>query len=201
MKNKNKAQHAKPIRTQRQFDRVVQEVIKTFFPRWRTAKEWKFVWGTDEPEAGSSGKCVYRTKTIWISSPDLLIIIHEICHAIADGGHAKKWCTRMIAAADTAEGAGSGELAEWIRDEVEMYEETPRFTKAIVYRSVEDAIYESKHDFSYPDMTRYICNSWGLSLWDLTMRYKQLPRVYDAAVRRRIRGNKLRQDFLDITPQ
>ena len=68
-----------------------------------------------------------ETKTIHVMNVpgednDLqLLLIHEICHAVAAGSHAKRWRERMAKAAQKAKQMRLNKFAKMIYKEVQVY--------------------------------------------------------------------------------
>ncbi len=121
--------------------RELKQVRKAFFPRWDRAKLWKC--RTVRELDGACAKCVAESKTLKIAFSDnpTLLLIHEICHAVAGYGHSKKWQARMAKAAIDAERGGRPELAVQIREEIRGYQETPVTGKvAEIYGLIDDVL-------------------------------------------------------------
>jgi hypothetical protein len=72
----------------------------------------------------------------------LLVLIHEIAHAVTEVGHGAKWGRRMLAAAQTAKLVGEHELASMLRMEVESYHQSPKLRAADVYDRIAAAASE-----------------------------------------------------------
>ena len=93
-----------------------QYVRTTFFPQWDRKRQWKAQL-SGGPFA-SNGSCESETKTIninWETDPKdlVLVLIHEIAHAVARDYHGKKWQARMEKAAKRAEEIGEAAVREY----------------------------------------------------------------------------------------
>jgi hypothetical protein len=69
-----------------------------------------------------------------------VLLIHEICHAVTPGGHGAKWMRRMEVAANRAEKIGDHAVAKALREEVRMYQESPKITAGYVYSTITDVL-------------------------------------------------------------
>jgi hypothetical protein len=113
-----------------------RKICKVYFPRW---KPWEFKY---DRFFGIEGFCDSDHRTIIVQKLDPVLIIHEICHAVTDSGHEKKWQDRMLKAAITADTVDP-EIASRIRDEVTKIQEIPHGTLAQeVYSRLSDAMLE-----------------------------------------------------------
>lgn len=73
-----------------------------------------------------------------------VLLIHEIAHAVTNGGHGKNWQARMERAAIIAEETGRMELAGLLRNEVASYENPlARVSAGLVYQEIGDAVAET----------------------------------------------------------
>ena len=101
------------------FTESVEYVRQTFFPRWDRKRRWQIV-EVDDLD-GSQGRCVREVKTISIvrgmtAGDDLLVLlIHEIGHAVSNGYHARLWLLRMEKAAEVGDGKGLAAIASLLR--------------------------------------------------------------------------------------
>lgn len=77
---------------------------------------------------GAQGRCCREDRTIRIAylpggEQGIVLLVHEIAHAVAGDGHGRKWQARMEKAAATAGQAGRTELAGLLRKEIAGYED------------------------------------------------------------------------------
>lgn len=71
-----------------------QSVRQQFFPRWDRAGRWRLRQVTDLD--GAQGECCREDHTIRIThlpegDEGTVLLIHEIGHAVANGGHGRLW--------------------------------------------------------------------------------------------------------------
>jgi len=94
---------------------AVERIRDKFFQRWDRKHER--IVADEHPELTGDGRCDNKGKMIIIFSLRNIdmMLIHEICHAVASIGHNKKWQSRMEKAALKAESLGQMELAREIR--------------------------------------------------------------------------------------
>jgi hypothetical protein len=96
------------------------------------------------------GYCDRQTRTIEIvvdhSDPDAadLLLIHEVCHAIATGSHGVVWQRRMERSARDAEVLGRTRLAELLRAEVAAYRNAGSATED-AYADIREAVRANPH--------------------------------------------------------
>ncbi len=97
------------------------EIKRLFFPRWDRDNHWRV---SKRSKRRLHGHCDTERRVIEIviqySDPDKRdkLLIHEICHAVADMGHGRKWQARMEKAAQRADQLGRHRLAELLREEI-----------------------------------------------------------------------------------
>src|SRR5207244_858046 len=99
--------------------RHFQEIKTLFFSRWDRQNLWRI---STRSRRKVHGHCDPERRVIEIvihqSDPaerDKLLI-HEICHAVADMSHGKKWQDRMEKAARRADELGRDRLAKLLRE-------------------------------------------------------------------------------------
>ena len=95
--------------------------LATFFPAWKAGKQWCC---TTQTRRTAHGYCDIERRIVEIglvfADDDELdrLLIHEISHATAPGGHGKTWQHRMLCAAAKARKLGRNRLAELLEEEV-----------------------------------------------------------------------------------
>src|SRR5580700_6595928 len=105
--------------------RRFREIKQQFFPRWDRNNLWRV---STRSRRRVHGRCDPERRVIEIvarhSDPDEMdrLMIHEICHAVADMGHGKVWQDRIENAAKTADDLGRHRLAELLREEILAYQ-------------------------------------------------------------------------------
>ena len=114
---------------------IFNEVRGCFFPRWDTKRHWKVEAGLEWHEpcyVVDWGFCDDKHKTIriwpaWVCQDDntlRVLLIHEIAHATERCRHWPKWQARCLKAANKAEAMGNQQLAEGIRLDVKLHQNT-----------------------------------------------------------------------------
>ena len=165
-----------------------ESIRREFFPRWDRDKKWSFA--EDHPDCRGYGLCDLEGKQI-VVTPGCphgqdVTMIHEICHAVASVGHAKKWQNRMEMAAQMAETIGRTELAAEIRSDYTAYSDPDRCmpTSAIfVYTEVEDAVHETHGEVPFEEIVDFVADANGVTSEKLLAKFKRLRKVYDNARR------------------
>src|SRR5689334_12829708 len=100
---------------------VYNDVRKTFFPRWN-ARRWKL--RLDGRLQWYFGLCNRDKKIITLLEIPAeiekleLLLVHEICHAVASIYHGRRWQRRMLKAAYRAERIGKSVLSAKLRADV-----------------------------------------------------------------------------------
>ncbi len=153
--------------------RELKQVRKAFFPRWDRAKLWKC--RTVRDLDGACAVCVAESKTLKIAFSDnpTLLLIHEICHAVAGCGHSKKWQARMAKAAIDAERGGRPELAVQIREEIRGYQETPVTGKvAEIYGLIDDVLMDQP-EATMMQVADWIRRDYGMNRKEFFDSYKR----------------------------
>ena len=171
-----------------------QEVKRLFFPRWdrqdlwrvSTTSRWK-VHGRCDPDRQVIEIVVQHTDT---DVRDKLII-HEICHAVADMSHAKKWFDRMEKAAKTADALGRNRLARIIREEIVAYQQVPTSLE-IVYNQIRDALIDCP-EATFMQIKRWLANEYGLLPSEVCKKFKRAEKVFQEAKRDVLEERALRE--------
>ena len=169
-------------------------IAQTYFPRWRTVDQWRCVGGpkTSWVDArgtvhysSEEGHCDADTKTIYLSLPTPVVIIHEITHAVAGPSQGKAFRRRRLKAAETADQQGDAPLAAAIREDVTMLDTSERFEVKNVYDTLGDWVVGCVDMDPRPtldDMVQVLAPSYGLSAPELYRRCRRLQKVYDCAL-------------------
>jgi len=173
------------LNTYPNFKALAEFVRRHFFPRWDRKGRWKVVQANDLD--GAQGRCDNESKTVkirrGISGDDVTaILIHEICHAVGELGHGKRWRRRMEQAARTADALAMAAVAERLREEIKGYEEGLFMSASDIYREISDAIWQ------YPKVTfvqvlDFVRRDYGLSRAQFMKRFRRSKRVFTEAKR------------------
>lgn len=118
---------------------LYKQTCDTYFPLWTP---WRFEYTPSV--SPHSGYCNSKKEIIYFSSLDPLLIIHEICHAVAHDTHGKKWQRRMLLAAKEAERHNS-DLSKRLINEVKAIREAPD-EEQFIFMRIEDDIAEMVHN-------------------------------------------------------
>jgi len=175
---------------------IFEDVRSNIFPRWDTNFLWKVVYDHQLP---SQGLCCPKDKRIVLSSVPSnddelrLLLIHEICHSSALG-HDERWSERMLKAADRAEKAGWLKVADLVRAEVEMYQESPRVRASWVYERISDCLMDIP-GASYEKVIALLAREYGMYADDFKIRFKRCRLVYEKAWDEHRIRLKIRQKF------
>lgn len=183
-----------------------ERIKRLFFPRWDRAGLWRV---TTNSSYGVHGRCDQERKRIEIvflsDNPDEhdRLIIHEICHAVTNGGHETRWQDRMEAAAKQADKLKRTTLAILLRSEVIVYRNTPRSID-IVYGEIEDAMLESPN-LTLAQIKKWIGQNHGILSKDVCKIFKRTKAVYLKAKKKsqafHASDRELRKRFGDIAEQ
>ncbi len=134
------------------------------------------------------GLCEFATKTIKIGAYPAggleLLLIHEICHAVANGSHTKAWMARMESAAKHAEKLKKFRLAKQIREEVTAYDDPSLSDRAPhVYARISDVLADR------PDATKHqvlnnLMHVYGTDRKEFLQYYRRFEAEFTKAKRR-----------------
>lgn len=165
-------------------------VRNTFFPRWKAGKEWHIVPRNRADYTKESGFCDLDAHTILIDplmagqdgANRTALLIHEVCHAVAERGHGKRFLRRLHQAADRARRLGLNQLAGILEQEVLDYQKEGWELRAgDVYDCVERAVLDSKGMATYSNVIHFIAGDYGLLVGELETRFRRLRKVYEKA--------------------
>ena len=159
-----------------------QTVRQQFFPRWERAGRWRLRQVADLDAA--QGECSREDHTIRIThlpegDEGTVLLIHEIGHAVANGGHGKNWQARMEQAAVIAEDAGRKELAGLLRKEIAGYNApVARVSAGLVYQEIADAVTEAP-DATFCQVIDCLRRDYGYSWKEFLNRFRRARAVFD----------------------
>jgi hypothetical protein len=161
-----------------------RRIRDAFFPRWRRGRDWRLSLHADLD--GADGRCDTESKRIRLvrcdrSSDELVVVlVHEICHAVAANGHGAKWQRRMLKAGEDAERLGMPVLAGMIRIEVEAYRIAPKTTVGEVYGRIVEAA-QDYPQVRFISVINLVRKDYGRPLAEFLDCYPRSRRVFDAA--------------------
>jgi|APSaa5957512622_1039677.scaffolds.fasta_scaffold21779_2 hypothetical protein len=164
---------------------VYSYIRSAFFPRWDKKKEWKLKEVWDLP---SEGRCETVQKLIYIkpqseSDQDSLhlLLIHEICHAIAPN-HGERWQARMLKAADRARQLGMSSLSALICQESDIYFLDKKKPASEVYQQIRQMVQQAPQA-SFGSIIRYLAMENGLYRNEMVKKYSQCRKIYEQALK------------------
>ena len=172
---------------------LFEDICRQYFPRWRTAHLWEV---REEPrgqwvdaQGGTrytteAGWCDRAHRVIWTSRRDNVTLIHEICHAVRDDYHGKRFQTRLRQAAQQAEKLGDTALAAALCKEGEAYASgwALQPTATDMYERITDVVRDVPA-LSFEALVDYLAQDRGFTPPELMQRYRRLRPVYDQAKR------------------
>jgi len=147
-----------------------------------------------------SGRCDIQSRTIQlVSVPEdendlLLLLSHEICHAVTTTDHLKLWSELMERTAVRARRLGYEKLANMIEKQVTDYTEAVQYDATYVYYEIEDFVLENP-DADFYQVVDVVAQRVGLHLMELTERYQRCREAYERArtqiERSRVNSNEI----------
>ena len=173
--------------SEKRLEEAFQYVRETFFPKWRKGTYWTV---EEDPTLTYYGRCDDSSRKILVqSTPEEddrlhLILIHEICHAITNEPHTKKWRDRFRQAGDTAMEMGRQELANLIHNEVRRSSENvkqPRLNQRLIYSTIQDIILADS-SVSFEEAIAEVARLWGITPADVTQ-FKDCMKIYEETSR------------------
>ena len=162
----------------------------TFFPRWDRTAAWRPRLGSYSGSPNECGYCDSDAKTIWIAPHVLrddvqleLVIVHEVCHAIANNGsHRGRWAKRMDMAARRAAQMGRDAFAKAIREELELWSTAHIIRAREVCSDLEDMVLQ-RPEASFDSLCKALARELGMPVDDLVSRYRRPAFVHQRALR------------------
>jgi hypothetical protein len=119
------------------------------------------------------------------------LLIHEICHAVVDTGHGKKWLDRMEKAAKRADALGRSRLAEMLREEVVAYLEADGKPEQ-VYNEIRDALADNS-SLTFLQIKRWLAGQYGLLVSEVCKMFRRAEKVFQEAKRDALEQRALRE--------
>jgi hypothetical protein len=182
--------------------RNFQDIKRLFFPRWDRQGRWQV---STRSRRTVHGHCDSERRVIEIvfqhadADERDKLIIHEICHDVADLGHGKKWQARMEQAAKRAEALGRHRLAQLLREEIVGYQQAPTSLEA-AYNDIRDAI-SANPNLTFPQIKRWLAQEYGLLLSEVCNKFRRAAKVFQEVKREAQEHRALREAWLKSRAQ
>ena len=155
-------------------------ICEAYFPLFDRKKQWVVKYSD---KIAADGFCDDKNKIIFIGRTTSrmslqLLLIHEICHAVSNPGHGKKWKNRMLMVAKQAVSLGERELATRIEDEIRSYDLGIKPTAQMAYNTLGDCIIDLPKA-SFETVSKLVAKEYGFSPQEFERRFKRSKRIYD----------------------
>lgn len=176
-----------------------QAVRQQFFSRWDRAGRWRLRQVRDLD--GAQGKCCRGDRTIRIThlpkgDEGTVLLIHEIAHAVANGGHGTRWQVRLEEAAAIAEATGRMELAVLLRKEITGYNDPmARVSAGMLYQEIGDAV-AGTPEATFVQVIDYLRRDYGLSRKEFLNRFRRARMFFDREKRDEEEQARTRAKFM-----
>ncbi len=173
------------------------EIKTLFFPRWDRHNLWRI---STRSRRKVHGHCDPERRVIAIviqhEDPDEQdkLLIHEICHAVVDGSHGKKWQDRMERAAKKADELGRDVLAKMLRQEIAEYQEATTSLE-VAYNQIRDALSDYP-DLTFPQIKRWLADQYGLLVSEVCTSFRRAKAVFQEAKRDALDARALKAAWL-----
>ncbi len=160
------------------------EIKRQFFPRWDRDDRWRI---STRSRRTVHGYCDAERRVIEIviqhADPNKgdCLLIHEMCHAVAKGGHGKVWQRRLEKAARIADELGRDVLAKLLRQEIVNYQEFADGREE-AYQTIQDWL-NAERDLTLAQVKRSIARLHGLLVSEISTKLRRFEKVYWAAKR------------------
>ena len=182
-------------------DEAFAAARQLYFPRWSAGQAWRihpgprsgFTSVTGEYQATSElGLCDRKARAIWVTLPPKhpdfwLVLLHECCHAVRNGGHGMAWQHRMCVCAARAMALGQEALATQLTNDALAYAGEP-LTASDVYdmfacAAVDTFPYATTHTEVFTHCVASVAQELGMLPGEFIARYRRLKAVYRRAFR------------------
>lgn len=162
----------------------IKRIKNDFFRCWDRQHVWRF---STRSRRRVHGYCDPVARTIEIvalpSDPDErdMLLIHEICHAVATGNHGVVWQRRMEKAAATADDLGRTRLALLLRKEIAAYQGAGSVVTD-AYASIRAAV-AATPNLTFGQLKRWLASEYGLLVSEVCTTFKRTVKVFQDAQR------------------
>jgi hypothetical protein len=178
--------------------RHFQEIKKVFFSRWDRQDLWRV---SSRSRRKVHGHCDPERRVIEIviqhSDPDERdkLFIHEVCHAVAEMSHGKKWQDRMEKAARRADELGRQRLAQLIRQEIVGYQQAGTELEN-AYNEIRDAL-TMNPDLTFSQIARWLADQYGLLVSEVATSFRRAKKVFQEAKREALEEREMKRKFME----
>jgi|WetSurMetagenome_2_1015567.scaffolds.fasta_scaffold174239_2 hypothetical protein len=171
---------------------VFNKIKRDFFPHWDQSGAWKALIGishTGDFDANIfRGHCESQLKTIWINpnfdpsiSDELdVLIIHEICHAVASPYHGVGFQNRLSRAWLKAQSLHLDHHADLIQAELDMFHKPKQVSAREIRDFVEDAVFDQP-DATFDQVIRIAAETYALKPDALVEKYPSVKAAFEKA--------------------
>lgn len=173
------------------------EIKQLFFPRWDRANLWRV---STRSKRKVLGYCDRERRVIEIVAQHAdrderdWLLIHEICHAVADGGHGKVWQKRMDNAAQRAHELGRHRLAELLRQEIVCYRTATEGVEQ-AYQTIQEWM-TCEPDLTLSQVQRSLADQYGLLVSEVEKTFRRFEKVFRKAKQEAQEARALKQAWL-----
>lgn len=160
-------------------------VRKNFYPRWDRARQWRFSFVGRQRLRGARGLCDDKTKSIFLltkyknTDQLLALAIHEVCHAVTDKRHGKKFLNRLEKARTHAALIDQKEVANQLSFEINSYKEGKKITARDMYTKIEDVVRDTADiNLKFTEIVDFLRFEVAMSRKEFLHRFKRAKEVY-----------------------
>ena len=172
-------------------------IKRAFFPRWDRRNLWRV---STRSRRKVEGCCDPKRRVIEIvvqhGGPDQRdrLLIHEISHAVAGGGHGTKWQDRMERAARRADELGRNRLAKMLRDEIADYRESWKPVDE-AYGIVQEWL-TCNPGLTLPQVRRALADQYGLLVSEVAKTFQRFEKVFTEAKWEALEARAMKEAWL-----
>ena len=170
--------------------RAIESIAREkIFPMWDRKKVWQIRYGTNSELHRNQGICDDKKRLIitnhFASETHLLLVmIHEICHAIVGPGHGKLFLKRLSKAASKATEMGYKKLSKALNDEFDAYANNGfKPTAKKIYGDIENALADHPN-ISFANVVKRVSMENGMSEKELLLKYRRAKRVFEERIQK-----------------
>jgi len=162
-------------------------VRKLYFPDWEEGSNWQI------RAYGGKGYCDVGSKTIKVGEPTenyrlIVLIIHEIAHAVSTDDHGDRWLKKMDEVAVRAAEVGDRRLENELREHIAWVTGPNAYdvTEQEVYAAITDAA-SDQPTATFENIVGWVAQGYGQDLQTFLKAYPRAREAYDGADRPNLR--------------